>query len=208
MRILRSAEYATLAWKNRLGVSRVIASHPAIGGHDTADWQVSTTDIGIDCPFSALSGMDRQFMLLAGAGVELTCIDIINNVNVRRAVGTPFVPFAFSGDWETTCRLLGEPVQVFNVMTRRSRASARIVLPRWRGPLFCEQRAGETVVAVLLEGEAQVSGDALPLKPLESVLLDSPQGERCALVASGETARIAIVRLGPAPEPRKAVPPR
>ncbi len=195
MRILRTADYAALAWKNGLGVSRVIASDPQGAGYDTVNWQVGTTEFGIDCPFSGLPGMDRQFMLLAGGGVELHCIDVIAGVNIRRAVDAPFVPFAFRGDWQTTCRMLGEPVQVFNVMTRRGHASAKIVIPRWTGPLFCEQHAGETVVAVLLSGVAQAGEQKTPLGICDSVLLDSPGGERCAIVSSGGPARTAIVRL-------------
>ena len=195
MRILRTADYATLPWKNGLGVSRVIASHPHAASYDAANWQVGATDIGIDCPFSSLPGLDRHFMLLSGDGVELTCIDVVAGINVRHEVKEQFAPIAFRGDWRTTCKLLGEPVQVFNVMTRRGRAGARISLPRWMGPLLLEQRPGETVVAVLLAGAAQVTGDAAPLLPLESIVLDSPAGEMRSVTTNGGVARMAIVRL-------------
>ena len=88
MRILRTTDYATLAWKNGLGVSRVIASYPAAAGYESVDWQVGSTDIAIDCPFSSLPGMDRQFMLLGGDGVELHCIDIVAGVDIRRGTRT------------------------------------------------------------------------------------------------------------------------
>lgn len=195
MRILRSGDYASLPWKNGLGVSRIIASHPHAAGYDAAMWQVGATDIGIDCPFSSLTGMDRHFMLLSGAGVELTCVDVVAGINVRHAVKEPFAPVAFRGDWQTTCKLLDDPVQVLNVMTRRGRAGARISLPRWMGPLLIEQRAGETVIAVLLSGAAQVVGDAAPLLPLESVVLDSPEGELRSIITNGGVSRMAVVRL-------------
>jgi environmental stress-induced protein Ves len=197
MRIVRSADFTALPWKNGLGVSRVIAADPPDAGYDKVEWQVGTTDIGIDCPFSSLPGMDRQFMLLNGAGVELHCIDVVAGVDVRHAVDKPFVPVDFRGDWQTTCRLLGEPVQVFNVMTRRGRASARIAQMRWTGALFLEQKPGESVVAVLLAGAAQVTGDAAPLMPMESVVLNAPQGELREVITSGGPARLAIVRVTP-----------
>src|SRR5688572_16879019 len=128
MRVLRNDDYATLPWKNGLGVSRIIASHPHATSYDAAIWQVGATDIGIDCPFSSLPGLDRQLMLLSGTGVELACVDVVAGIDVRHAVDQPFVPFAFRGDWQTTCKLLGDPVQVLNVMTRRGRAGARISL--------------------------------------------------------------------------------
>ena len=198
MRILRAADCTALPWKNGLGVSRVIASDPPGAGYDKVDWQVGITDIGIDCPFSSLPGMDRQFMLLEGEGVELHCIDVVSGVDVRRRVDAPFVPFAFRGDWQTMCRLLGDPVQVFNVMTRRSHAEARISQLRWSGALFLEQKPGESVVAVLLAGAAQVTGEAAPLLPMESVVLEAPLGELREVITSGGPARLAIVRVTPA----------
>ena len=197
MRILRTADCTKLAWKNALGTSSVIASDPPGSGYDGVDWQVGTTEFGFDCPFSGLPGMDRQFMLLSGGGVELHCIDVISGIDIHRTVDTPFVPFAFRGDWQTTCRMLGEPVQVFNVMTRRAKAAAKVLLPRWAGSLYCEQRPGETVVAVLLAGSVQVPGELSPLARLESVLLDAPKGESCEILAIGAQARMAVVRFSP-----------
>lgn len=202
MRVIYSANCTKLPWKNGLGVSSVIASAPPGAGYDAVDWQVGTTEFGTDCPFSSLPGMDRQFMLLSGSGVELHCIDLIEGVDIRRAVDAPFVPFAFRGDWQTTCRMLGGPVKVFNVMTRRDKTAAKISLPRWTGQLFCEQGAGETVLAVMLAGIGQLVGDSVPLLPGDSVLLDAPGGDRCAIVAnrssSGDAARMAVVHIAPA----------
>ncbi len=198
MQILRTSDYQKLPWKNGLGVSHVVASDPPSAGYDAVSWQIGTTEFGTDCPFSSLPGMDRQFMLLSGGGVELHCIDIISSVDVRKEVDVPFVPFAFTGDWTTTCRMLGAPVRVFNVMTRRGKASARITLPRWTGPLYCEQRKGETLVAVMLAGNALIAGEAAPLKPNDAVMLADAEGGRCEIVASGGDARMAVVRVTPA----------
>lgn len=197
MRVISSADCTKLPWKNGLGVSKVIASDPPVAGHDAVDWQVGMTEFGADCPFSSLPGMDRQFMLLSGGGVELHCVDLIEGIDLRRALDAPFVPFAFRGDWQTTCRMLGEPVKVLNVMTRRGRVAAKISLPRWTGQLFCEQKPGETVIAVLLGGAAQVVGRQVPLALHESVILDRPDGDRCAIVASGTAARMAVVHIAP-----------
>lgn len=55
-------------WKNGLGVSRVIATGPSQeAGYDSLHWQVSGTEIGADCPFSALPGLDRYFTVRAPA---------------------------------------------------------------------------------------------------------------------------------------------
>ena len=198
MVILRTGEFAKLAWKNGLGVSNVIASEPRSAGYDSVNWQIGTTEFGFDCPFSNLPGMDRQFMLLSGGGVELHCIDVVSGVDVRRAVARPFVPISFSGDWQTSCRMLGEPVQVFNVMTRRDRAAAKIAIPRWKGSLYCEQRPGEVLVGVLLSGIVRVSGEAAALAMHEAFLLDAAAGEHCEVVVGQGDARMAVVRVSPA----------
>ena len=198
MVILRTGDFTKLPWKNGLGVSHVIASEPRSAGYDAVNWQVGTTEFGFDCPFSSLPGMDRQFMLLSGGGVELHCIDVISGVDVRRAVDRPFVPFSFSGDWQTTCRMLGDPVHVFNVMTRRGEATAKISIPRWTGSLYCEQPAGEILLGVLLSGIARVTGEAAALARHEAVLLDSPQGGHCEVVVSRGDARMAVIHIAPA----------
>ena len=53
------------------------------------------------------------------------------------------------------------------------------------------------MIAVLLAGAAQVVGEAAPLLPLESMILDAPAGERREIVTSGGVARMAVVRLVP-----------
>jgi len=198
MVILRSGDFTKIPWKNGLGVSQVIASDPPSAGYDTVNWQVGTTEFGFDCPFSSLPGMDRQFMVLSGDGVELHCIDVVSGLDVRHAVDRPFVPVAFSGDCQTTCRMLGEPVQVFNVMTRRGKATARIALPRWSGSLYCEQRPGEILLGVLPSGIARVTGEAAALAVHEAVLLDAPAGGSCEVVVGRGDARMAVVHIAPA----------
>jgi environmental stress-induced protein Ves len=115
-------------WKNGLGISYTIADFPHGADFDTVDWQVGHTDIGVDCPFSNLAGMDRLFMVIEGKGVDLTCLDEAGVTSVNR-IERLQAPFAFRGDSTTRCRLIDGPVKVFNVMTRRGRfvAKAEIV---------------------------------------------------------------------------------
>ena len=120
---LPAAKHKPQPWKNGLGVSYTIADFPQGAGFDVVDWQVGHTEIGADCPFSDLPGLDRQFMVIEGAGVELTCADAAGNTTVHR-IGPLQAPFSFHGDWRTSCRLLDGPVKVFNVMTRRGKYNA------------------------------------------------------------------------------------
>lgn len=199
MFILRAGDFETLPWKNGLGVSRVIASHPARAGYDAVHWQVGTTEIGADCPFSSLPGMDRRFMLLEGAGVELACSDAAEGVNLRHAVDTPFVPFAFRGDWKTQCRLLGSTaagrVKVLNVMTERTRAAATVEVLDVAHAATLVQKPGETLLAVVLLGELGVGDRPATSSPYETARLDAPEGESCAVRTVSPVVRLAVVRL-------------
>jgi environmental stress-induced protein Ves len=199
MRILRAGAHAAVPWKNGLGVSQVLATEPAGADYDALDWQVASTAFGVDCPFSRLGGLDRQFMLLEGAGVELHCVDAAAGVDRRLRVDQAFVPQSFSGDWTTECRMLGGGVRVLNVITRRGRALAGVTVPRFDQVLMLEQAPGETLLAVVLEGLAGIAGMQPALAALDGVRLDAPEGARLELQAQSAAAvRLALVRIRPA----------
>lgn len=156
-------------WKNGLGVSRIIAGDPQGAGFDTLRWQVGSTEIGADCPFSDLPGLDRQFMVIEGAGVELTCVDETGQMTVNR-VDTLLAPFSFRGDWRTSCRLLAGPVRVLNVITRRGNCSAAVEIVSGLDGL--RKAEAETLLAVepdsldawLLDGPVTGVGRAVLVK--------------------------------------------
>lgn len=155
---LSAAKYPAQSWKNGLGVSQTIAGFPLRAGFDTLLWQVGSTEIVADCPFSLLPGLDRQFMVIEGAGVELTCVDEAGRTTVNR-VSPLQTPFAFRGDWRTSCRLLDGPVKVFNVMTRRGKYSAKVEVAS------ATQSAGAPAADTLL---------AVALPSLDAWMLDDP----------------------------------
>lgn len=163
---LPAALHRAQPWKNGLGVSYTIADFPQGAGFDVVDWQVGHTAIGADCPFSDLAGLDRQFMVIEGAGVELTCTDAAGTTTVHR-VDPLQAPFSFQGDWRTTCRLLDGPVKVFNVMTRRVRFSAKVDFVQ--GLVGMQKSVDETLLAFdpatrdawLLDGQPPAIGRAV-----------------------------------------------
>jgi len=109
-------------------------------------WQVSSTGIAADCPFSSLPQLDRQFMVIEGKGVELSSVD--ETGTIRRVRVDPMNPYAFRGDWNTQCRLLAGPVKVFNVMARRGQFTAEVLVSDGRE---LRGETGETLVAVDLK---------------------------------------------------------
>ncbi len=193
MRILRSRDYAALAWKNGLGVSQVIASQPQAAGFDTALWQVGTTSIEASCPFSDLPGLDRQFMVLEGAGAELHCRGANGDSEIRRKIDEPLESFAFRGDWQTECRLLGGPVRVFNVVTRRGRYSAEVSVSTSRKSIALEKAADEVLLVFVAEGTIQIEGCPVSLAANDAMIADGPKLERYSI--NRTSARVVIVRL-------------
>jgi environmental stress-induced protein Ves len=193
MRILRSRDYPVLAWKNGLGVSHVIASQPQRAGYDTALWQVGTTSIEASCPFSDLPGLDRQFMVLEGEGVELHCRVASGDPDLRRKIDAPFEPFAFRGDWQTECRLLGGPVRVFNVVTRRGCFVAEVSVSTSGNSIALEKAAAESLLVFVVEGAIHIEGCSVSLAMNDAMIADGPEPERYSI--NGTSARVVIVRL-------------
>lgn len=192
-RILRARDHAALAWKNGLGVSHVIASQPERSGHDNALWQVGTTSIESSCPFSDLPGLDRQFMVLEGEGVELHCRGPNGDPDVRHRINAPFLAFAFRGEWQTDCRLLDGPVRVFNVATRRGRYRARVSAPVLPGLIALEKAAGETLLVFVAEGSIRIEGCPDTVATNDAMIADESKPERYSISAA--SARIVVVHF-------------
>jgi environmental stress-induced protein Ves len=111
-------------WKNGGGTTREIAVIP--NGASLADftWRVSVAEIARAGPFSAFPGIDRQILLLAGAGARLQG----NGIDHR--LDEPLVPFAFGGEAAIEATLLDGPSQDLNVMTRRGVVRSEVRIAR------------------------------------------------------------------------------
>ncbi|RLK44287.1 HutD/Ves family protein [Cupriavidus plantarum] len=159
------ATIAPMPWKNGGGTTREIAVSPAGAGMDDFAWRISVADIAADGPFSAFAGIDRQIVLLDGAGVVLRSRE-------ERAREDGFVhrldrmgePFAFAGDVAVDATLIDGPTRDFNVMTRRGRC--RAVVEAMRTPVRIDG-TGATLVLVIAghwrdgDGEPLAAGDGM-----------------------------------------------
>ncbi|MFJ9447494.1 HutD family protein [Kitasatospora sp. NPDC101235] len=162
--VLRASERPATAWLNGGGVTREVAGFPAGAGLDAFDWRVSLADVASAGPFSPFPGIDRVITLVEGAGMALT-VD-----GTERLVDAPFLPFAFSGDATTDCRLVAGPVVDFNVMTRRGRVEATVDLATVATTIDLPD--GNTALLVCLAGAAAVDG--VELARYDAALLDAP----------------------------------
>ena len=197
MRILRSADYPALAWKNGRGVARQIAVFPADAGYESLDWQVSRPTIERDTPFSRLSGLDRQFMLVSGNGVTLHVRSAEDRIDFRQRIERPLESFAFRGDWDVDCALVGGKVEVLNVMTRRGRTAARIEIREATSPALVRKAASETLVVYAadpLTAYGIWGEDGLRVD--DAVFGEEPEPTEIAIAAAGTVpARAVLIRL-------------
>jgi hypothetical protein len=123
--IVRLADCPPQPWKNGLGRTREIAVEPAGAGIDEFLWRVSVAEVDSAAPFSAFPGIDRQIVLLDGAGFTMTLDD-----GRTHALTAPFAPFAFAGEARVEVALAGGPTRDFNLMLRRGRMGGGIAV--WR----------------------------------------------------------------------------
>src|SRR5687767_4536084 len=190
MRRLGPADYRDMPWKNGGGVTRELVKlpHPSDPARFLARLSVAT--VGASGPFSVFPGVDRTLMILDGAGVALTLGGEREVVLDRR-----WQPFAFPGEAEIQCRLLGGPVRDFNLMVDRALAQGTLAVvllaPGETRPLA----GARTVLLHVLEGQVSVAGTALARE--ETLWLEAP--ESLSLRSDEGTVVAAIHLRSPAP---------
>lgn len=132
VRHLRAADYRKMPWRNGKGSTVEIAREP---DEDTPAqaaaafaWRISLASVTEAGPFSSFAGYDRIIVQTEGPAMAL-----------RHGPGQgttepvqlkAYMPYAFSGDWQTTAEFPGAPATVnasdFNVMTRRDAWTAQL----------------------------------------------------------------------------------
>ncbi len=120
--IIRLAECPPQPWKNGLGRTREIAVHPSTAGNEDFIWRVSIAEIDSAAPFSSFNGIDRQIVLLEGAGFTMHLDD-----GREHALTTPLVPFGFAGELGVTVTLANGATRDFNLMLRRDRVRGDVL---------------------------------------------------------------------------------
>ncbi|MFJ9522799.1 HutD family protein [Kitasatospora sp. NPDC101801] len=184
VQVLRADRRPAIPWLNGGGITREVAGHPAGAGLADFHWRVSLADVAQGGPFSRFEGVDRVITVVEGAGMALTV------AGTEHRLAEPFRPFAFPGDAETGCELLGGPVVDFNVMTRRGLAAAEVEVAD--GPRTCTVPADAVVLLVCLDGTAELVAPELRLGRYDAALLTAP-GEQ-QLRVDGRTAVVTIRR--------------
>jgi environmental stress-induced protein Ves len=116
-----------MPWKNGGGKTLEIAAEPP--GADLAEfaWRVSVAEIERDGPFSTFPGVERTLVLLSGGGMRLSGAGVAVELRI------PYEPVTFAGEAAIECALADGPTRDFNLMVRRSKAAAELVVVRGKG---------------------------------------------------------------------------
>ncbi len=101
--IIDGETIAPTAWKNGAGLTREIAASAE------GFWRFSVAEVTLDVPFSSFPGLMRLLAIVEGDGLELTFPE--QRIRVR-----PLEPMSFSGASRLDARLLGGPIQYFNLI--------------------------------------------------------------------------------------------
>lgn len=183
--------YRRLRWRNGLGWTREI--HAAPGDGDDWDWRLSIAEIEADGPYSVFPGVEREQVLLSGAGLVLK-----PEGGERRMLEPPHGRQRFSGDDRVEARLQDGRVEVFNLMWRPDRVAARL----WHRPLVGSMLLfvdpGATWAVHVMAGQAELDGSAgrSLLEMGDTALLDASGGRaRQQVEGAGE---LLLLRLEPA----------
>ena len=162
-RPIRCADVTAQPWRNGGGITRELLTWPP-----GPDWQLrlSVADIQADGPFSVFEGVQRWFVVLDGAGVELR----INGQPQRLSCTS--APLCFSGDVPTDCRLIDGPTRDLNLMLRGCAGGLAGVVPDkpWPGD------AAACGLFTATAGQCTVQRSHHAVAPMSLLWFDQPPG--------------------------------
>jgi environmental stress-induced protein Ves len=176
-KVLRAVDYPRMPWKNGGGSTEEI-TRDAGAGLDGFGWRLSIADIGESGGFSTFAGYERVITVLQGDGMTLSV-----DGQVTRPL-LPIDPFAFSGESQVSCTLLGGPIRDFNLIYAPQRYSARL---QW---LDGEQRLFSSAGTVLVFSVTE----ALTVKVGNS---DAQLGRHDCLQFDGNAGLLEVSSNGP-----------
>jgi environmental stress-induced protein Ves len=188
MRLIRSADYRRMPWKDGGGETMEIALAPPGAALDAFDWRISMARVAVDGPFSRFPGIDRTLMILDGNGIRLA-IDGSAPVDLTAASD----PLSFPGDVAASANLLVGSVTDLNVMTRRGRLTHSMQHHRIDAPTDLALDA-DTALLLCAAGSVQVttSDGTAHLAARESLLADDRPRGPWRLVPEGPCLLVLI----------------
>ncbi|WP_369988481.1 HutD family protein [Pseudomonas xanthosomatis] len=156
LQLLRARDYPRMPWKNGGGFTEEITRDTG-AGLEGFGWRLSIADIEASGGFSSFAGYQRIITVLQGDGMRL-------NVDGRDSRPLlPFDAFAFSGESQVGCTLLGGPIRDFNLIYAPERYRARL---QWFNGGTRLYSAAGTVLVFSAQADLQVGIDGQLQPPL------------------------------------------
>lgn len=190
--LLPANEYRRERWKNGLGWTREILRSPEDG--DSWDWRLSIAEVDKDCPFSVFPGVERELVLLTGAGMRLNFDD-----GETVELTPPHDRHRFSGERALSAELISGPTQDFNLMWRPARVEATLLHRPLVGPMLFFAEPGVRWVVHVMGGRAHFKDQLrrLQLEQGDSALIEPQHGKtgRVILEGGGELLLVRIADL-------------
>lgn len=189
-RVVGPADRRVVQWANGRGTTAIVTRVPDT---DEWAWRLSLADVVEDGPFSSLPGIDRWIAVARGGRMALQAgaPDEFMSTVLDETHGA----VSFSGDGDTSCRVLDGPLVDVNLMLRRGRAAGTLDVQE----LGAGERWSWAVRAVVvLSGRVELvavgddaAGVVLDGATFDSVVIDGGQDALVSLVAAGP-ARLAV----------------
>lgn len=169
--IVRLRDTQPQRWRNDGGWTREIARH---GDADQWQWRLSLAEVQADEPFSVFPGIEREIVLLSGAGMAFDFAD------GEQLMLTPESPrLRFSGSRILQSRLLEGPTTDFNLMWSPAHYQADLWLRPLVGAVTLFAEPGETWVWHVASGETRLQdAGGQPLAAGDTLILHG-QDKRC-----------------------------
>ncbi|KDN99421.1 HutD/Ves family protein [Pseudomonas donghuensis] len=182
LQILRAKDYPRMPWKNGGGSTEEITRDGG-AGLEGFGWRLSIADIAESGGFSSFAGYQRIITVLEGEGMRLQ----VDGQPTRPLL--PFDAFAFRGESQVSCSLLGGSIRDFNLIYSPERYRARLQWLDGSQRVFSSATtlllfAAASQVEVALDGQGEpVLGryDCLRLDGTDSLQTLNLQG-RCCLI--------------------------
>lgn len=119
LQVLRAIDYPRMPWKNGGGSTEEIIRDGG-AGLDGFGWRLSIADIAESGGFSSFAGYQRIITVLEGDGMRMQ----VDGQLTRPLL--PFDAFAFSGESQVDCMLLGGAIRDFNLIYSPKRYHVRL----------------------------------------------------------------------------------
>ena len=173
-------------WRNDGGWTREIAR---AGDADNWQWRLSIAEVESDGPFSRFPGIEREIVLLNGAGMAL---DFGEGEVAMLSPESPRLRFA--GERAIDSRLIDGPTTDFNLMWARAQVEAELWLRPLVGAVSLFAEPGETWVMHQVAGESRwLDAGGVHLAAGDTAILaDDGQRRRQRIDATGSGILIRL----------------